>query len=231
MMTRIAVALLALSLMPAAVAGAGRSAAPSFGVASARDGILCATIDGADARVGERVAVVFPSLPQAAAWARLEAIRDAGQCAALRARDPAGRLFVLQLEQPLPDDDGGIGIVVRGARGFGQRHARVVAQLASGSAWFVSCTSSEGLHLGAWATPRPVGTPLWHAYFYLGYDTEPDCLEAETRDAPAQASASSTSRRNGTVIRRLAASEARSSRSSNAVSPPRSRPTRRSSQS
>lgn len=41
-----------------------------------------------------------------------------------------------------------------------------------------SCTSSEGVHLTAWQGRRRV----WHTYVYLGYDVEPTCESAETRD-------------------------------------------------
>lgn len=45
---------------------------------------------------------------------------------------------------------------------------------------FRSCTSSEGIHLTVWAPPHPlVGKRLWHAYYYLGYDTEPSCKPAD----------------------------------------------------
>lgn len=45
---------------------------------------------------------------------------------------------------------------------------------------FRSCTSSEGIHLTIWAPPKPlVGKRLWHAYYYLGYDTQPSCKPAD----------------------------------------------------
>lgn len=48
------------------------------------------------------------------------------------------------------------------------------------AAWrFRSCASMEGIHTTAWS-----GIPLraprrWHAYYYLGYDVEPDCVPAD----------------------------------------------------
>jgi hypothetical protein len=44
---------------------------------------------------------------------------------------------------------------------------------------FRECASMEGIHTTAWS-----GTPLsaprrWHAYYYLGYDVEPDCQPAD----------------------------------------------------
>ena len=37
------------------------------------------------------------------------------------------------------------------------------------------CASNEGLHLTAWVGSRRV----WHEYFYLGYDVDPDCTVQE----------------------------------------------------
>ncbi|NIR42566.1 MAG: hypothetical protein GWN99_01570 [Gemmatimonadetes bacterium] len=44
---------------------------------------------------------------------------------------------------------------------------------------FRICASSEGLHLTVWSGIGMTGRRLWHRYFYLGYDVEPDCSEAE----------------------------------------------------
>jgi hypothetical protein len=38
------------------------------------------------------------------------------------------------------------------------------------------------LHFTAWEGTPLKGTRVWHAYFYLGYDTEPDCDRAETAE-------------------------------------------------
>ncbi|HSS77515.1 MAG TPA: hypothetical protein VLV54_12320 [Thermoanaerobaculia bacterium] len=43
---------------------------------------------------------------------------------------------------------------------------------------FRQCTSSEGIHLTAWAG----GKRLWHSYYYLGYDTVPTCADKEMSD-------------------------------------------------
>jgi hypothetical protein len=44
---------------------------------------------------------------------------------------------------------------------------------------FRTCASEEGIHATAWS-----GVPLsshrrWHAYYYLGYDVDPDCAPAD----------------------------------------------------
>ena len=49
---------------------------------------------------------------------------------------------------------------------------------------FRACTSAEGVHLTVWTGAPPQGTRRWHQYFYLGYDVEPTCSDAETRAEP-----------------------------------------------
>jgi hypothetical protein len=44
---------------------------------------------------------------------------------------------------------------------------------------FRSCASAEGLHLTMWYGESLTTARLWHGYFYLGYDTESDCLEQD----------------------------------------------------
>jgi hypothetical protein len=47
---------------------------------------------------------------------------------------------------------------------------------------FRMCASFEGLHFTVWSGEPLKGTLRWHHYYYLGYDTEPDCKPAEIRD-------------------------------------------------
>ena len=44
---------------------------------------------------------------------------------------------------------------------------------------FRTCASEEGVHATAWSGV-PLSSPRrWHAYYYLGYDVEPDCTPAD----------------------------------------------------
>ena len=47
------------------------------------------------------------------------------------------------------------------------------------SAYFRTCASSEGLHLTVWKGLPLKGKRIWHRYYYLGYDVEPNCTEAD----------------------------------------------------
>jgi hypothetical protein len=54
---------------------------------------------------------------------------------------------------------------------------------------FRTCASEEGIHATAWSG-LPLSSPRrWHAYYYLGYDVEPDCTPADYE--PDRASAKS----------------------------------------
>jgi len=155
-----------------------------LGVAGTSGKQVCAALQAVAARVGERVAVVDPNPPQRVRWARLEP--DAtGACATWQSgADLPGRAFVLQLESAPGDDEGSIGIVVRGAKGIALEGAKAVVRIDGATALhFLGCTSSEGLHLSAWPSASISGHPFWHGYVYLGYDVEPTCSDAGMREA------------------------------------------------
>jgi len=44
---------------------------------------------------------------------------------------------------------------------------------------FRLCTSHEGLHLTVWTGEPLEGKRLWHEYYYLGYDVEPNCTQRD----------------------------------------------------
>jgi hypothetical protein len=193
-------AILALLLL-APTAALAHDGNEHFGVAGSTGTQMCAALQAADAQEGERVAVIDPNPPQRVRWATLEHPETDACAAWQRGADLSGRVFVLRLAPVAGDGDGDgdgfIGIVVRGASGISVRHAKVVARIDRGTALrFRSCTSSEGLHLSAWPSPKISGRPFWHSYVYLGYDVEPTCSEAETRDA---ASAPDPAARAGTA--------------------------------
>jgi hypothetical protein len=47
---------------------------------------------------------------------------------------------------------------------------------------FRSCSSHEGIHFSAWTAGVPKEKRVWRAYYYLGYDVEPTCTDAEFKD-------------------------------------------------
>lgn len=45
-----------------------------------------------------------------------------------------------------------------------------------------TCTSSEGLHFSVWRGRPLKGKRIWHWYYDLGYDVDPDCTEGDFKD-------------------------------------------------
>lgn len=48
--------------------------------------------------------------------------------------------------------------------------------------FFRVCASREGLHFSVWSGKPLEGTRRWRAYYYLGYDVEPDCTDGDYSD-------------------------------------------------
>ena len=183
-----------LSLVPAVALAHGNE---RLGVAGSAGTQMCAALQATDARAGERVAVVDPNPPQRVRWATLEPSATDACATWQRGADLPGRVFVLRFVPAMANEEGFVGIVVRGATSVAVRHEKVVARFAGGSTLhFLGCTSSEGLHLSAWPSASISGRPRWHRYVYLGYDVERTCSEAEMRDA---ASAPDPAARAGTA--------------------------------
>ena len=47
---------------------------------------------------------------------------------------------------------------------------------------FRLCASSEGLHLTVWNGTPLKSQRLWHSYYYVNYDTMPDCRKKDYED-------------------------------------------------
>jgi hypothetical protein len=47
---------------------------------------------------------------------------------------------------------------------------------------FRACSSMEGLHFSVWTSDALKKKQVWHRYFYLGYDVEPTCKDADFQE-------------------------------------------------
>lgn len=77
------------------------------------------------------------------------------------------------------------GIAVTGFNGsFNVIKAKVRADLDGDGNLesFRLCTSNEGLHLTVWADEPLKSRRLWHEYYYLGYDVQPNCTKKDYED-------------------------------------------------
>lgn len=162
------------------------AAAPlAFGVAATDGTTACLIAEPGMFRPHDAVTLVFPDLPQRLVKAEI-VDRLVRPCTALDGRLLPGEVFALQLADPSPSPrvpavalrSRDASFVIRASRVHARTHGP------SGDVRFRVCASSEGLHLSAWRG-EPLKAPrVWHVYFYLGYDTTPDCTDADTTSRP-----------------------------------------------
>nr|ART40845.1 L810 [uncultured bacterium] len=72
--------------------------------------------------------------------------------------------------------------VARKQANFDLRQGQVEGRLGSSAVAFSACASTEGVHLNVWMGKAHTGKKLWHRYYYLGYDVEPTCTEADFKE-------------------------------------------------
>jgi hypothetical protein len=128
---------------------------------------------------GDQLTLIFVEPPQHSAVARV--VREVKDCPALERADIAAPYFEISASEGT--EDMGIAIALKGKRDVKLQRDGVSVELDSRSPreLFKVCSSYEGLHLTIWSGPPLKGTRRWHRYFYLGYDVEPSCTDAEAR--------------------------------------------------
>ena len=131
--------------------------------------------------VGTRVTIVFTGFPQHSAAGR---IRSRGKLPCVPG-SPMPPMDSMQYVAEMPRDTSdriGIPVVVLGPVPAPQQRGDTVTiaiEPGQPSIHFQACASTEGLHATAWAGPPLASPRRWHAYYYLGYDVDPDCKESE----------------------------------------------------
>jgi len=154
------------------------------GEAGVRAGFAGSDSNGACVRLagaveGDELTLVFPLPPQKFVTVRVG--RPLETCTALDS-NLDGPFFALSPSTGLADDDLWLAIAVPGAPAAIE-DGKVVMELDGKPPResFRVCPSMEGLHYTIWSGPPLTGTRLWHDYWYLGYDVDPTCTEAEAQ--------------------------------------------------
>ncbi len=79
---------------------------------------------------------------------------------------------------PHGEFDGGLGAAIVAAGALATVDSGGISIRTSGAGdpyTFRSCASMEGIHFTAWQGERRV----WHEYYYVPFDLEPNCTDAE----------------------------------------------------
>ncbi|HEV2117108.1 MAG TPA: hypothetical protein VGR48_13845 [Terriglobales bacterium] len=145
-----------------------------------QQGQVCLTIRNAKLKPGDSVAVISTEggVEQARVTARLEK-----SCSRDRHAEPDDTFYTLQLaKKRLSPSTLGLGIA--DYTGPFENNREFVGfntvRLEGKADYFSSCAGSEGVNLLVWNGLPHQGTLEWHRYYYLGYDVETTCTEADT---------------------------------------------------
>jgi hypothetical protein len=154
---------------------------PPIGVAAGGAGEVCLAIGAPTLQRGAVVTLVEPEPPQSAR--RATVAERVTACDAFSKSDMAGPFYRLDV----PGGASAFHLAVAFVGAVSRTPVGVDAIVVHLSAAYPrvrvrSCTSSEGVHLTAWAGVPLESRRLWHTYFYLGYDVEPSCKDADVRE-------------------------------------------------
>ena len=152
----------------------GAAASPRLAVAEVKaDTTACVTFHGDPLHVGDRVLIFLFSPPRVVDGAIRRASPEACNPKALL----QGQAYRVALRYAITDSDElGIAVLDPTARTeYLDGEFVVFTEGARSPLQFRQCASNEGLHLTAWRGNRRT----WHEYYYLGYDLEPTCSDAE----------------------------------------------------
>lgn len=159
-------------------------------VARFLDGQACMTVPDSTLSVGQQFAVA--SIPVAGDTSlsrpgvvEVTAVRPR-RCAGLWGDYGWMDYLVREVEPEVPAYGRGPAVVlVGGTATFTYRggHLQTDMNGDGNMETFRSCTSHEGLHLTLWAGTPLLGKRIWHHYYPLGYDVEPNCSPADYEDS------------------------------------------------
>jgi hypothetical protein len=142
-----------------------------FGVVASRNDTTCLRTRRREQRALDSVLVIIPDEQRVF---RAEVAEELASC---RDEAPASDLAYYRLNAA-GTDAGYLGIAVL-SRTPVPSGARTDIDGDGIAEDYRACTSTEGVHLTVWAGDALRSRRVWHYYYYLGYDVEPNCVEAD----------------------------------------------------
>ena len=140
---------------------------------------LCLAIPNAHLNAGDTLGVIELGMEQQLAYRATIKAKRTEKCDEIRNLTQNDSWYTVELADTVME----FGSVMLGITGTQMMAAdkAVSADLDGDGApeLFRVCTSMEGLHLTIWSGEPLKGKRRWHAYYYLGYDTEANCTRAD----------------------------------------------------
>jgi hypothetical protein len=152
----------------------------NLGVASQRADTVCLSISNRHLDEGQVVSLVVLAPQQVIAQAKVVRVLTTDCMGADAAQSTVASYEVKMVQGSLQPGTPAIA-VVNPAKPLRLSGGAVVGDLDGNGQleYFRQCTSSEGVHLTVWTGKPLAGKRRWHDYYYLGYDVEPNCTDAE----------------------------------------------------
>ncbi|MBK5275700.1 MAG: hypothetical protein JJE30_11685 [Desulfuromonadales bacterium] len=154
---------------------------PQIGVAEVvSDGEGCLTIVDSSLKLNEEISIVTLQKPQKVIKAKIKS-KTSNSCSK-NPEVPSDASFYIFKIKKNEAENMTPGIAVAGFTGsFNVVKGKVHADLDNNGNFesFRLCTSNEGLHLTVWAGEPLKSKRLWHEYYYLGYDVQPNCTKKD----------------------------------------------------
>lgn len=146
----------------------------TVGVAnSTSDGKICFAISNKTLKRGQRIGVIYADKPQNFRLATVES-KTSKSCSSDNDISDGVSFYFLKMK-PLDQPSVEIGVVGLTKTSKSKGYLRSDINDDKKLEYFRSCTSNEGVHLTVWRGVPLKSKRIWHAYYYLSYDTEPTC--------------------------------------------------------
>lgn len=157
-----------------------------IGVAALQeDGSVCLSIKKANIPPGATVVIVSPFVlkgdPENTIMIGKVISRAHGPCNIPEAAERGDSSYTVEVAKGNMINDQPYFAILASPRSLSIKDGEVTGDLDGDGVLehFRECTSSEGVHLTIWTGTPLKGVRRWHRYFYIGYDVEPTCTEAD----------------------------------------------------
>lgn len=152
--------------------------APVFGVVNNNaDETVCLAIQNSKLEIGTKVQIVLAEKPQKVEWGVILG-KVTKRCSSQIDFAPNLTFYRMRMSNP---QDLTLGIAVVGTRKIkvnkGIAHSDLTRN--RNDEYFYTCGGYEGTHLSVWTGKPSVGRIIWHAYYYVPYDTVPTCKKKD----------------------------------------------------
>ncbi len=157
-------------------------------IALQEDGSICLSIKKADISRGTTVMIVSPSVQGTSLKATLlsgEVIsRSRGPCNIPEAAEYGDSSYTVRVVKGKLINGYPYFAILTSPHSLVIKGGEITGDLDGDGTLehFRECTSNEGVHFTVWTGTLLKGIRRWHRYFYLGYDVEPTCTEADYSD-------------------------------------------------